>query len=82
MAIVIQEELGLPALAFVRAVCEVLGLDDSIADETAVLRRNLLRLTQVREFADEAAFKVPARTITPDLLFDPLSHQIQCLRMS
>ena len=55
-----QEELGTPALAFVRAVCEVLGLDSAVEAEVAVLRRNLLRLAHTREFAPAAAFK--ART--------------------
>lgn len=53
-----QEELGTPALAFTRAVCEVLQLDSSLSDEVSVLRRNLLRLTQIREFGEHAAFKV------------------------
>jgi len=56
-----QEELGTPALAFVRAVCEVMGLDAGVAAETAVLRRNLLRLVDTREFAPAAAFKVSRR---------------------
>ena len=55
-----QEALGTPALAFVRAVCEVLGLDSAVEGEVAVLRRNLLRLAHTREFAPAAAFK--ART--------------------
>lgn len=52
--------MGTPALAFVRAVCEVLGLDSAVEAEVAVLRRNLLRLAHTREFAPAAAFK--ART--------------------
>lgn len=52
-----QEELGTPALAFARAVCEVLGLDAAVEAEVAVLRRNLLRLAHTREFAPAAAFK-------------------------
>ncbi len=53
-----QDELGTPALAFTRGVCEVLGLDDTVSEEVAILRRNLLRLLQTREFGDAAAFKV------------------------
>lgn len=54
----VQEELGSPALAFTRGVCEVLGLDGTVAEEVAILRRNLLRLIQTREFGEDAAFKV------------------------
>ncbi|KAK9830879.1 hypothetical protein WJX81_001263 [Elliptochloris bilobata] len=57
-----EEELGTPALAFVRAVCEVLRLDASVEAEVGVLRRNLLRLTHTREFAHAAAFKEPCRS--------------------
>ena len=53
-----QEELGTPALAYTKAVQEVLSLDATVGDEVGVLRRNLLRLTQTREFAQEASFKV------------------------
>ena len=55
-----QEELGTPALAFVRAVCEVLALDGAVEEEVAALRSSLLRLTHTREFSPEAAFKVRA----------------------
>lgn len=54
----LQEELGSPALAFVRTVCEALGLDKDVEAEVAVLRRNLLRLTHTREFAESAKFQV------------------------
>ena len=55
-----QEELGTPALAFVRAVCDALRLDVAVEEEVAELRHNLLRLTHTREFAPAAAFKVRA----------------------
>ena len=57
-ACLLQEELGTPALAFVRTVTAVLGLDSSIEDEVAVLRRNLLRLVHVGEFSTDAVFRV------------------------
>ena len=56
----VQEELGTPALAFVRAVCDALRLDAAVEEEVAELRHNLLRLTHTREFAPAAAFKVRA----------------------
>ncbi len=52
-----QDELGAPALAFVRTVCAVLALDSGLQQEVAVLRRNLLKLVHVREFAPASEFK-------------------------
>lgn len=52
-----QDELGAPALAFVRTVCAVLALDSGLQQEVAVLRRNLLKLVHVREFASASEFK-------------------------
>lgn len=49
-----------PALEFVRTMCHVLGLDSSAAEEVAGMRRSLLRLLGVREFAKEALFTDPA----------------------
>ena len=54
----LQDELGPPALAFVRTVCAVLALDSAVEEQVAVLRRNLLKLVHVREFASAAEFKV------------------------
>ena len=53
-----QALLGSPALAFTKAVCEVLSLDSALEDEVAVLRRNLLRLTHTPEFSDASHFLV------------------------
>ena len=54
----LQDAIGPPAQAFVRTVCAVLALDSAVADEVAVLRRNLLKLVHVREFAPSAQFQV------------------------
>lgn len=53
-----QDELGPPALAFVKTVCAVLALDSAVEDQVAVLRRNLLKLVHVREFASASEFHV------------------------
>lgn len=64
-----QDELGPPALAFVKTVCAVLALDSAVDDQVAVLRRNLLKLVHVREFASASEFQVglcsPALYPTP-----------------
>ena len=57
-----QGELGPPALAFVRTVCAVLALDSALEDQVAVLRRNLLKLVHVREFAAASDFQVGPHT--------------------
>ncbi len=54
----LQEEYGTPALAFVKTVCTVLALDPCVADELAVMRRQLLRLVHCPEFAPAAVFRV------------------------
>jgi DNA polymerase epsilon subunit 1 len=54
-----EAELGPPALAFVRAVLEVLLLDKEMELPVALLRRNLLRLLHVGEFCAAAAFRDP-----------------------
>jgi len=64
----VQEELGTPALAFVRAVCDALRLDSAVEEEVLDLRHNLLRLTHTREFAQAAIFKVNAQHMTPQRL--------------
>ena len=69
----VQEELGTPALAFVRAVCDALRLDAAVEEEVAELRHNLLRLTHTREFAPAAAFKVRAAACVGSR--GPLSRQ-------
>lgn len=54
-----EDELGPPALAFVKTVCAVLALDSAVEDQVAVLRRNLLKLVHVREFASASEFHEP-----------------------
>ena len=58
-----QAELGPPALAFVRTVCAVLALDSALEDQVAVLRRNLLKLVHVREYASASEFQVGLHTL-------------------
>lgn len=60
----LQDDLGPPALAFVRTVCAVLALDSALDQQTAVLRRNLLKLVHVREFASASEFKACAPPTT------------------
>jgi DNA polymerase epsilon subunit 1 len=52
-------ELGSPALALVRTLCHLLGLDGEVAGEVLLLRRRMLRLLGVGEFTPEAVFVDP-----------------------
>lgn len=52
------------ALAFVKDVCEVYSLSTDLLIDVQVLRRNLLDLVGVREFAPEAAFRNPGESLT------------------
>jgi len=70
-----QDELGAPALAFVRTVCAVLALDSGLQQEVAVLRRNLLKLVHVREFASASEFKASV-LMAPSKLSWHASHQL------
>lgn len=46
-----------PALEFIKHVCAVLALDQNVQHEVLIMRRNLLKLVRVREFAPEAEFR-------------------------
>jgi DNA polymerase epsilon subunit 1 len=55
---------GTPALAFVKTLCAVLGLDAAAAGPVALLRKNALKLLRVPEYAPEATFREPCVTFT------------------
>ncbi|KAK4492254.1 hypothetical protein RD792_003057 [Penstemon davidsonii] len=44
------------ALDFIKYVCAVLALDQKVQHEVLIMRRNLLKLVRIREFAPEAEF--------------------------
>lgn len=48
------------ALEFVRCLCHVLSLDNACTEEVASMRRSLLQVLGVREFAKEGRFIEPA----------------------
>eukprot|EP00892_Ulva_mutabilis_P006158 jgi/Ulvmu1/3914/UM018_0137.1 len=66
------EQLGTPALAFVRTVCAVLALDATVPDEVSSMKRQLLALLHVREFAFEAEFRDPCKPLVLPAV--PCSH--------
>ena len=65
-----KQELGTPALAFVKLVSHFYGLDKTHTEAVTTLRRQLLRLIHVKEFSTEASFKAPAKSL--------LVHDVFC----
>ncbi|KAL6571839.1 hypothetical protein OROHE_002708 [Orobanche hederae] len=53
------------ALGFIKYVCAVLALDQKVQHEVLVMRRNLLKLVRIREFAPEAEFQNLYISLTP-----------------
>lgn len=51
------------ALEFVKSLCEVFSLSSDLLVDVQVLRRNLLDLVGVREFAAEAQFRNPGESL-------------------
>lgn len=64
-----------PALEFIKAVCKVLSLDSSVAEDVDVLRRNLLRLVKVGNFSDLAEWKDPCISfVLPEVICKGCNH--------
>ncbi|XP_028788442.1 DNA polymerase epsilon catalytic subunit A-like, partial [Neltuma alba] len=60
---------GDAALEFIKHVCAVLALDQSVQHDVLVMRKNLLRFVRVREFAPEAEFRDPSHSfILPNVI--------------
>ncbi|KAF1884802.1 hypothetical protein Lal_00028689, partial [Lupinus albus] len=53
---------GDAALEFIKHVCAVLALDQSVHHDILVMRRNLLKYVRVKEFAPEAEFRDPCQS--------------------
>ncbi|KAJ0570212.1 putative DNA-directed DNA polymerase [Helianthus annuus] len=52
------------ALELIKHVCAVLELDQTVQPEIQIMKRNLLRLVHVREFAPEAQFEKSSMSFT------------------
>ncbi|MED6175850.1 hypothetical protein PIB30_082172 [Stylosanthes scabra] len=53
---------GDASLEFIKHVCAVLALDQSVQHGVLVMRKNLLKYVRVREFAPEAEFRDPCHS--------------------
>ncbi|KAG2442618.1 hypothetical protein HXX76_002703 [Chlamydomonas incerta] len=63
------EELGHPALAFVRVATHLLALDGRVGEQALLLRRQLLKALHVNEFSGEAEFRELCQPfVLPDVI--------------
>ncbi|XP_062219147.1 DNA polymerase epsilon catalytic subunit A-like [Phragmites australis] len=55
---------GGAALEFIKHICAVLALDQNVQHDILRMRKNLLKLVRVKEFAPEAQFQDPCASFT------------------
>jgi len=68
-------QMSSPALEFSKMLCHLIGLDPQLAPQLGRLRRNLLKLLGVREFALEAQFVNPCNSfVLPDVVCEFCGH--------
>ena len=53
-------KLRCPALEFVKYICKILSLDKNIQNQVLKLKKDLLKIVNVREFSDEAQYLDPS----------------------
>ena len=53
-------KLRCPSLEFVKYICRILSLDKNITNQVLKLKKDLLKIINVREFSDEAQFVDPS----------------------
>ncbi|XP_071842243.1 DNA polymerase epsilon catalytic subunit A-like isoform X1 [Apostichopus japonicus] len=64
-----------PSLEFVKAICKVLSLDPNVTIQVSKLKRNLLKLINVGEFADESDWTDPCLTyVLPEIICKVCNH--------
>ncbi|GAA6009169.1 hypothetical protein JCM11491_005778 [Sporobolomyces phaffii] len=68
-----------PVLEFIKTTCAVLALSKDVGEEVVVLKRNLLDLIGVREFAREAIFHNPCLAFKVPMVVCKLCNSIRDL---
>lgn len=64
-----------PALEFIKALCKILTVNPLIAEELDSLRKNMLRLVGVGEFADKAVWKDTSKSyILTEMICQACNH--------
>ncbi len=63
-------KLRCPALEFVKYICKILSLDKNVTNQVLKLKKDLLKIVNVREFSDEAQFVDPSLSfVVPQVNF-------------
>lgn len=55
--------LRCPALEFVKYACKILSLDKNVTNQVLKLKKDLLKIVNVREFSEEAQFIDPSLSL-------------------
>lgn len=64
-----------PAVEFIKTLCKVLEVDESVADELDSLRKNMLKLVGVGEFSDKAIWKEKGKSyILTEIICQACNH--------
>lgn len=72
---VLRLQMQSPALEFSKMLCHLVSLDPQLTPQLARLRRNLLKMLGVREFASEALFINPGLSfVMPDVVCEFCGH--------
>ncbi|KAG8816446.1 DNA polymerase epsilon catalytic subunit [Serendipita sp. 399] len=66
-----------PALEFVKSICEVFGLAREYHIEITLLRRTLLDIVGVREFAEEATWRQPCQSFKLSMVICHYCNQMR-----
>jgi len=64
-----------PALEFIKALCKILTIDPTVAEELDSLRKNMLRLVGVGEFSEKAVWKDTSKSyILTEMICQACNH--------
>lgn len=66
-----------PALEFVKSLCEVFGLAKEYSIEIGLMRRSLLDIVGVREFAEEATWRQPCQSFKLSMVICHYCNQMR-----
>ncbi|KZV81197.1 DUF1744-domain-containing protein, partial [Exidia glandulosa HHB12029] len=66
-----------PALEFVKFVCAIFALAKDFKTEIGILKRNMLDLVGVREFADDAVFRNPCEPFVLSMVICPYCADVR-----
>lgn len=74
-----KNDLGTPALAFVKSICHLYALDKKQSSAVTTLRRQLLKMIHVKEFSPEASWRDPCASLVIQDVICPSCQDCQDL---